>query len=270
MLPTAVPSGLQCSKCTGSCARASRLTFTRHSRRNLALAFLLQGPWCSTLLDAETWSNDDQYMFGDALMFPPAGICNPQSNNRRVYFPKTATCWHSWFNTSNGTVYSPGTWADVPTPIMTAPLMVKGAKPVFFQEPGMGGDTIGIRVWQPVTPIECTAEASRALQWSGLYNDDGESTEYLTAGVHWRGAAGFASCSDGQLLLRFQVLHSSYATLEEQVVWTLQRVDRKPLKVACSAGNVALGTTEWSHSLEDSELRVSVKSASSHECVVSM
>jgi hypothetical protein len=35
---------------------------------------------------------------------------NPQSLSRRVYFPKTASSWHLWFD--NATSYTPGTWAD--------------------------------------------------------------------------------------------------------------------------------------------------------------
>merc|ERR1719446_1137768 len=47
--------------------------------------------------DHETWRIDDQYLIGDALMFPPAGMDNPISTTRRVYFPRTAISWHSWF-----------------------------------------------------------------------------------------------------------------------------------------------------------------------------
>ena len=270
--------------------------------------------------DAEVWQIDDQFFLGPTLMFPPAGMTDPESTSRRIYFPKNAGSWHSWFKKENGTYahYGPGTWATYSTDIMTAPLFVKGGMPVLFNdrsrnyqgdEKGVAAaasvsaaveaaqhEEIGISVWVP--PVEatvndraCSGSAAAVavaakdrddddFEWASFYDDDGETTAYESRGEHWRGAAGFARCADGRLLLRFRVDHATttYATTRRRVVWTLNNVGgggsggssggggTKSMAVECAAET----EREWSQ-VEPEEGRVRVSAAigdSGHSCVV--
>ena len=103
--------------------------FEKQSRTGLPLArpLVLDSP-----NDQATWTIDDQYMIGDSLMFPPAGMAGPTSTKRTVYFPHTAQSWHSWFQ--NATAYKPGQMVEIDTPIMTAPLFVKGGVPIVYKQ----------------------------------------------------------------------------------------------------------------------------------------
>ena len=259
--------------------------------------------------DTETWAIDDQFLLGDALMFAPAAVDgNPESTSRLVYFPATAPSWHPWFdaNTSasaiaiasasasassgNATTYAPGTWATVPTPIMTAPLFVKGGVPVpFRRRGGDGGDraatddyttTLELLVWSPppASLSRAPACATAATAWSEIYDDDGESFRHASHGEYWRARAGFAHCRSSsssnstQLLLRLQVSHAHerFAAAHANVRWVVRGVASAPARVACNAaaatgsnvGAVALAP-RWTHAPGTQELHVSVAGGSS-------
>ena len=244
--------------------------------------------------DQNTWTIDDQYLIGDALMFPPAGMDDPTSTNRTVYFPRTAKSWHSWFH--NSTSYKPGQSVEVETPIMTAPLFVKGGVPVVYkqQHEPEGDGTLELHVWMPhAVATDCAGDAPAAedqpLEYSGIYDDDGETTRYKTHGEHWRARAGFGAtrCSEastalsdggggGQLSLHFEVSHASFAVTHERVQWIVRELSDAVASVDCSlaaaagdggdenaAGEEAVA---WSHSMEHQELRVSAPLG--HRCTV--
>ncbi len=204
--------------------------------------------------DQETWAIDDQFLLGDALMFAPAHAA--LDSTRKVYFPKTATAWHSWFN--NTLVYEPGTRAIVPTPIMTAALFVKGGKPVVFHD--SQETSLTILVWIPTVSTSICKKGISDYEWSSIYDDDGETTNYKIHDEHWRGVAGFANCFDGTIRLRFRVTHSLFETKRRNVVWTLRGVHRRAI-VNCTSNS----KHDWS--LPDRELLISTE-LGEHECTV--
>ena len=203
--------------------------------------------------DHDTWSIDDQYLLGGALMFPPAGMSGPTSTSRSVYFPRTAPSWHLWFDNSSS--FEPGTWATVQTPIMRAPLFVKGGVPVAFRSTAAKeNNALGLIVWMPTLATACKG-LDADLSWADLYDDDGETTRYKVHGEHWRARAGFVSCLAGKLELRFDISHSSFVVAHKQVHWTVRQVPSVPTRITCSSGGAVIEAT-WSHSLEHKQLRV--------------
>lgn len=245
--------------------------------------------------DRRTWAIDDQFMLGDALMFPPAGMVGPLDTSRSVYFPRTAPSWHSWFH--NATSYAPGQMAQVDTPIMTAPLFVKGGVPVpYAQPPSADRNTLGLRVWMPRTAaIDCAARAGAAssaastaaaaaagaLAWSDVYDDDGETTRYKTHGERWRARAGFgaARCADrasadhgGSIALHFEVADATFAGVpHSRVEWTVLELVDAVAEVRCAAaGGSKADVVEavWTHSAQLQELRVTVPLG--HVCAVQL
>ena len=249
--------------------------FETQSRTGLPLArpLVMDAPG-----DRQTWTIDDQFMIGDALMFPPAGMSGPESTNRTVYFPKTAKSWHSWFH--NATSYQPGQSVVIDTPIMTAPLFVKGGVPVVYKQHPEVENTVELMVWMPHTPAtDCMVDqwdAAQELAWSGIYDDQGETTRYKTHGEHWRAHAGFGAthCSagtstGGHLSLHFEVSHRSYAVPYERVEWTVRELSDAVAGVDCVTGdNVVASESEvmWSHSAALEELRVAAPLG--HRCTV--
>ena len=185
--------------------------FETQSRTGLPLArpLVLDSPD-----EHETWTIDDQFMIGDALMFPPAGMGGPTQLKRTVYFPGTAKSWHSWFD--NSTSYKAGQSVEIDTPIMTAPLFVKGGVPVPFKQRHEEEDgTLELHVWMPHTPVATDCEAldvdDDEVSWSGIYDDDGETTRYKTHGEHWRSAVEVPSFDRPEP--SGQVLHDSHDAL---------------------------------------------------------
>lgn len=245
--------------------------FESQSRTGLAVArpLVIDSPD-----DVECWRIDDQFLLGDALMFPPAATDgNPQSLSRRVYFPKTASSWHPWFD-NNATAagegvssYPGGSWATVPTPIMTAPLFAKGGVPISFNSDIADTDarTLQLRVWMPTTATECTGGAA-GLTWSEVYDDDGETTKYKEGEVYWRARSGFAHCTTGTLALHVAVAHANWADATYQrVQWTVKRLASPPASVTCSNG-AADAEAAWSHSPELHLLHI--EAPLEHQCTV--
>ena len=247
--------------------------FEKQSRTGIPVArpLVLDSPG-----DKETWSIDDQYLLGDALMFPPAAMSSPTDTSRRVYFPRTAGSWHLWFD--NTTTYAPGTWATVLTPIMIAPLFVKGGVPVPFRSAdSRDGEkataataaAIELVVWAAPTAAPtapCTAFSATDHAWTELYDDDGETTRYKLHSEYWRARAGFASCAAGsQLSLRFELLHSGYATANQRVEWRVRQVSAAPSHVDCGDG---LQEVEWSFDPDLQQLRVPVPIKPYFACTV--
>ena len=176
---------------------------------------------------------------------------------------------------------------------MTAPLFVKGGVPVVYTTQHQKDQgTLGLRVWMPRTePTDCTgghspASAARAdagaagggLAWSGVYDDDGETTRYKTHGEHWRARAGFAATlcaagtgtgTGGSLSLRFAVLHSSYAAAHKRAEWVVHELATAAAAVDCASSegrSAGAGEVAWSHSVEHQELRVTAPLG--HTCTV--
>eukprot|EP01051_Picozoa_sp_SAG22_P005310 SAG22_NODE_311_length_12629_cov_20.911891_5_plen_1434_part_00 len=256
--------------------------FETQSRTGLPLArpLVLDSPD-----DRETWTIDDQFMIGEALMFPPAGMNKPTDESRTVYFPETAKSWHSWFH--NATSYAPGQTVEIDTPIMTAPLFVKGGVPVPYkqsqQEDSPG--TLELLVWMPHTAAtDCAADTlDGELAWSELYDDDGETTRHKTHGEHWRAHAGFGAVrcaadaeTAGRLSLHFEVSHSSYAVAHERVQWTVRELADAVATVDCVLGDTGsqasnsenAGAVVWSHSAEQHELTLTAPLG--HQCTVQL
>ncbi len=184
--------------------------FEAQSRTGLPLAraLVMDSPE-----DTDTWLVDDQFLIGSDLMFAPAGMDLSTSTSRSVYFPKTTTSWHYWFE--NTTSYRPGLVHSVPTPILQAPLFVKGGSVVPFQRPDDSEEhTLELVTFAPAT---C---GNGDMRWSSIYDDDGETTAYKTKAEHWRGRAGYA-CNSSHHVIRFEVLHSSFVTKWQYLRWRL-------------------------------------------------
>jgi alpha-glucosidase (family GH31 glycosyl hydrolase) len=114
--------------------------------------------------DIATWYVDDQFLIGQDLMFAPAGMDKPKSTStvHSVYFPKTATSWHNWFE--NSTSYKPGLMHAVPTPILQAPLFVKGGSVLPFQHPDAEEHTLELVAFAPA------ACGDGVMCWSSAYD----------------------------------------------------------------------------------------------------
>jgi hypothetical protein len=151
-----------------------------------------------------------------------------------VYFPDTAISWHYWW--ANSTLaFVPGWAENVSTPIMEAPLFVKGGTPIQFHQSSSSSGTVSgdamdvvgpleLRVWAPVRAPSATHGDHTATQadathqpthWActpqhvkqtGLYDDDGTTTNYKTHSEFWRAHAGFGvECGEeGTLLMMVQ------------------------------------------------------------------
>eukprot|EP01050_Picozoa_sp_SAG11_P008928 SAG11_NODE_809_length_7082_cov_6.205785_4_plen_916_part_00 len=242
--------------------------FETQSRTGLPLArpLVLDSPD-----DRTTWTIDDQFMIGEALMFPPAGMGAPLDASRTVYFPNTAKSWHSWFH--NATSYEPGQSVRIETPLMTAPLFVKGGVPVVYKQHQELQSTLELSVWMPHTPAtDCAGADEPELTWAGVYDDDGETTRYKTHGEHWRARAGFgaarcAASTGSRLRLHFEVSHASYAAPHERVEWTVRELPDTVAAVECVAEDGATTSgVAWSHAEAHKELRVAA--ALGHKCTV--
>ena len=275
--------------------------FEKQSRTGLPLArpLVLDSPD-----DQNTWSIDDQFMIGDSLMFPPAGMAGPTSTTRTVYFPYTAQSWHSWFH--NATSYKPGELVEIDTPIMTAPLFVKGGTPIVYKQqheevrglefpraflsvrPELefnaqeGDGTLELHVWMPHT-TDCSNDSGDShVQWSEIYDDDGETTRYKTHGEHWRARAGFGTvrCSKstrssgktgGSISLHFETSHSGFAVSHKRVEWVIRELSDTVRRVVCSnrerTQEFSDSDTVWSHS-EHQELRV--VASLGHNCTIEL
>ena len=141
-----------------------------------------------------------------------------------------------------------------------------------------------LHVWMPHTTLaECSNDNGDShLQWSEIYDDDGETTRYKTHGEHWRARAGFATvrCSKGtgpagrtggRISLQFETLHSTFAVPHKRVQWVIREVTETILRVVCSNGQGApeIGERDaiWSHSVHQ-ELRV--VASLGHKCTVEL
>lgn len=218
--------------------------------------------------DSQTWEIDDQFLVGDDIMFAPAAMDgDPQSPSRKVYFPAGPPSWHGWFDGANGTVYPPGALMMVATPIMTAPLFVKGNTPVFYRGQGVPSNTLGVHVWRS-DAVDCSLDAAAAMRWSHVYDDDGETMDHAIDGARWRAAAGFASCIDGTTKLRFHVLEAGYSSIAyTQMMWTVRRTNSRPVRIDCSDDVIVL---DWRHSSSLGEFHltigVAMDATAEHRC----
>ena len=144
--------------------------------------------------------------------------------------------------------------------------------------------TLELHVWMPhTTPVDCSNDNSDShLQWSEIYDDDGETTRYKTHGEHWRARAGFGTvrCSKvtgfsgetgGRISLHFETSHSSFAVSHERVQWVVRELSATVLRVVCSNGEgmqeVREGQTTWSQPTHQ-ELRV--VASLGHTCTVEL
>ena len=148
------------------------------------------------------------------------------------------------------------------------------------EEDGM----LELHVWMPHTTFaECSNDNGDShLQWSEIYEDDGETTRYKTHGEHWRARAGFAMvrCATstgslgeigGRISLQFETSHSSFVVSHKRVQWVVREVTDTVLRVVCSNGEgapeIGEGDTMWSHSAHQ-ELRV--VASLGHKCTAEL
>jgi hypothetical protein len=162
---------------------------------------------------------------------------------------------------------------------MTAPLFVKGGVPVPFST----GDAsvLELSVWMPPTATACTSGTADTMNWSEIYDDDGETTRYKEHGEHWRSRAGFARCSPATVALQVTVASASWPTPHQAVRWTIKAVAgpvrRAPgVHLACTTTTTTTGNSDddagvavdatWTHVRELKVLRVLV--SLEHRCTV--
>jgi hypothetical protein len=141
-----------------------------------------------------------------------------------------------------------------------------------------------LHVWMPHTTfVECSSDNGNShLQWSEIYDDDGETTRYKTHGEHWRARAGFGTVrcsksigssgeSGGRIWLHFETSHSSFAVSHKRVQWVVRELSDTVLRVVCLNGEGAQEVSEretmWSQT-KHQELRVVAPLG--HKCTVEL
>lgn len=122
--------------------------------------------------DPETWSRDDQAMFGSDLLLAPA-LAEGQ-RERDVYFPAG-----TWFDVHTGAAIAGSGSRRIAVPLDSTPVFARAGALVFrqptVQHTGqMSGQTLQIQVFPAE---ESTAE---------FYEDDGETRAYLQGGFQRR------------------------------------------------------------------------------------
>jgi alpha-glucosidase (family GH31 glycosyl hydrolase) len=114
--------------------------------------------------DKNTWSIDDQYMFGDNIMVCP--VLTKGASTRIVYFPKG-----DWYDFWSGEEIEGGQYKLVETPIEEMPLYVK-AGGILPRQPEM--EYIGEKTVDPLT-LQIFPGDSGSFT---LFEDDGRSLDY--------------------------------------------------------------------------------------------
>ncbi|RCW32547.1 glycoside hydrolase family 31 protein [Marinilabilia salmonicolor] len=114
--------------------------------------------------DKNTYSIDDQYMFGDNIMVCP--VLTKGTSTRIVYFPKG-----EWYDFWSGEKIEGGQYKLVVTPIEEMPLYVK-AGGILPRQPEM--EYMGEKAVDPLTLQIFTGETGSFT----LYEDDGRSLDY--------------------------------------------------------------------------------------------
>ena len=156
-------------------------------------------------------------------------------------------------------------------------------KPEFDFDAQEGDGTLELHVWMPHA-TDCSNDSDNShLQWSEIYDDDGETTRYKTHGEHWRARAGFGTvrCSKstrssgrtgGSISLHFETSHSGFVVSHKRVEWVVRELADTVHRVVCSNGKRKQELSDrddivWSHS-EHQELRV--VASLGHKCTIEL
>ena len=176
--------------------------------------------------EPETHTLDDQFLLGDALLVAP--VCTPGAVARQVYLPAGP-----WYDFWTGLRYDGPTTISVPAPLGMVPIFARGGTVVpmwpLMQYAGQ----------RPVTVLTLNIYPGNGTSW--LYEDDGESTDYLQ-GIR-RVTRFRMSRSEGLLRLERDTQGYFLPTYTRQHL-ILHGVDGRPTRVFLD-GRVIY---EWKHS----------------------
>jgi alpha-glucosidase (family GH31 glycosyl hydrolase) len=172
--------------------------------------------------DRNTWSIDDQYMFGDNIMVCP--VLTKGASTRIVYFPEG-----EWYNFWNGEKIEGGQYKLVVTPIEEMPLYVK-AGGILPRQPEM--EYIGEKAVDPLTLQVFPGETGSFT----LYEDDGRSLDYQ----HGKFSATEISMQDSENNLSITVgaAKGGYDVGHYRLVLEVL-LDEKPSGVSMADGSTA-------------------------------
>lgn len=182
--------------------------------------------------DKETWSVDEQFLLGDALLVSP--VLTEGSTSVHAYFPKGI--WYNLFDSSNMVrAVDQGVWEDLPAPYDTINVHVRQGSIIPMQDFAM--TTASARktpysllvAFAPASDFAefCAAPYSIVCQGSdreyasgNLYIDDDEITMEVSRG-HSTYVNLEAIRSDGHYILRSRVAEGDYAARQGLVVQTI-------------------------------------------------
>jgi alpha-glucosidase (family GH31 glycosyl hydrolase) len=125
--------------------------------------------------DPNTLSIDQQFMVGDAILVSPVLMEGATSVN--AYFP--ADVWYDFYTGERMNVTSQGKWIDLPAPITTIPVHLRGGTIIPAQLPAL---TTAISRNNPFFLIVSLNDSASAT--GNLYLDDGENLSTFTEGLY--------------------------------------------------------------------------------------
>jgi alpha-glucosidase len=177
--------------------------------------------------DTTTYSMDDQYLFGDALLVAP--VLEEGGRQRAVYLPQGV--WYDFWSSER----CDGAQAiTVDAPLDRLPLFVRGGVviPLWPVQQFVGE--------KPIEELELRVYAAPGEYASVFYEDDGIRADYETLDAHRVSRLIVTQTSDRQsLLFNWQVDQGGYVPSYSSVRLHLIGLEQEPAHVTVDQGMVA-------------------------------
>lgn len=178
--------------------------------------------------DPWTHYNDEQYLFGDALLVAP--VVNPGATTKHVRLPAGA-----WYDFNSDRRYIGPTDIDIDAPIDCLPLFVKAGSALPMQ-PVVQFTELGRE--QPLTvhlyPSGATGtngSSGDTLRAAGvLYEDDGVSFKYRTGGYVLRNIT--MRSNGNELHIDIVKAEGAYTLPNRTITLAAHRIDREPSSIS--------------------------------------
>ena len=189
--------------------------------------------------DETTYTADDEFLFGGAMLVAPITRPGKANEYRHVYLPEG-----DWFHYWTGESFTGPTHILAHAPLGEPPIYVRANVPVPL---GPEMNHVGEKPLDPLTVLAYPAEGSGETM---LYEDSGEGYDYRTGEYARRSL----SCerAGGHISVRLGEREGNFVPERERVVLELRGVEGRPQSVRAGGEE-----PEWSY--EDGVLHVSLR-----------
>lgn len=176
--------------------------------------------------DAATYSMDDQYLFGDALLIAP--VMEEGAMQRTVYLPSGV-----WYNFWTGRAHEGGQTLEVQAPLEVLPLFVCGGAviPLWPMQQYVGEKS--------VEELELCVYLAPGEHYSLLYEDDGERADYEVPDAHRLSRLILRGRPNGEgFSLTRTIEEGTYTAPYPRVRLTVIGLQKAPASITFKGGNL--------------------------------